>query len=166
MQRRWQHAHKKHLLESGGIICSKPLCFFFTAKPFQSYSKPPPNDLHRTLSQLATPPVKMLSGACRRALRSPVSSAGWIRSAIYGPLPVLAQRRLRSRQQLLSTSPDAVDDSAGDELAARPRHLRNIAIIAHVGKYCITLHTHARRSLQVVVRRVAGGEGGKWLFWC
>ena len=97
----------------------------------------------------------MLSGACRRALRSPASSVGRIRGAIHGPPLVLAQRRLQSRQQLLSTSSGAVDDADGGadpyaDIAARPRHLRNIAIIAHVGK-CCTLHAH---NVQVVMMRV------------
>lgn len=67
----------------------------------------------------------MLSGTCRRVLRSSTFVRYSRREGIHGPLGAVSRT-----QRLLSSSVSPADGAA---LAVEPEHLRNIAIIAHVG---------------------------------
>lgn len=96
----------------------------------------------------------MLSGACRRALRSPSALVRHSRrDPIHGSLGVVARRRARATR-LLSTSQDASSASAG--IGAQPHNIRNIAIIAHVGR--------SRRRV-LLVHSTAEGVGRR-IFCC
>lgn len=71
----------------------------------------------------------MLSGACRRVLRSSASIRCTRREVIHGPLGAAARGRVRALRMLSTSSTEE-----GTAIAVEPEHIRNIAIIAHVGK--------------------------------
>lgn len=100
----------------------------------------------------------MLSGACRRVLRSSTSIRYNRKEAIHGPLGAVTRT-----QRLLSTSSSPED---GTGIAVEPEHLRNIAIIAHVGKCC----ADCPDNIILVVHGIGGKEFFSTavvvVFWC
>lgn len=95
----------------------------------------------------------MLSAACRRVLRSSASTRCSRRKVIHGSLGAAARGRVRALR-MLSTS--SAED--GTSIAVEPEHIRNIAIIAHVGMYLRRRHSYR---LDCLERR---GDGV--LVWC
>lgn len=71
----------------------------------------------------------MLSSVCRRVLRSSASRGCSRREAMHGPLGAVARGRLRALRMLSTSSSEN-----GAMIAVEPEHIRNIAIIAHVGE--------------------------------
>jgi len=118
------------------LVVPPPPCFFYSLR-------------RHFLFSLDT--NKMLLAGCRRVLRSSASIRCRRREGKRGTLEVDARGRLRARRWL-STSSTAEDGAA---MAVEPQHIRNIAIIAHVGK---SSAAHLGWLLRVVAREIEGGR--------